>query len=250
MEWADDAVVLGVRKHGETSAIAELMTRQRGRHLGLVHGGRSRNMRPVLQPGNSVRATWRARLDEHLGTFKVEGEGLRAARLMETAHGIYALQTIASHLRLLPEREADPDLFATLNIVLDNLDRPEIAAEMVIRFELTMLEKLGFGLDFAQCAATGTRQNLIYVSPRTGRAVSQEAGTPWADKMLILPAFLLPRDMERASGASTEELEAGFALTGHFLNRNVHGPRGIDILPERESLRRSVMKKLRETARA
>lgn len=240
MEWTDDAIVLGVRKHGETSVIAELMTRERGRHLGLVQGGRSRTMRPVLQPGNSVRATWRARLDEHLGQFRIEGESLRAARLMETAHGIYALQTLSSHLRLLPERDAHGALYETLSIILDNLDEPDIAAELVVRFELAILEELGFGLDLSACAATGTRSNLLYVSPKSGRAVSAEAGQPWADKMLQLPSFLLVRDIARIDSASLEDIVAGFALTTYFLERNVHGPRGIGIPPERESLIRAV----------
>ena len=244
MEWTDEAIVLGVRKHGETSVVAELMTCDRGRCLGLVQGGRSRRLRPVLQPGNSVRATWRARLDEHLGQFRVEPVHLRAARLMESAHGIYALQTLSSHLRLLPERDAHSALYQTFAIIIDNLETPEIAAEMVIRFELAMLEELGFGLDLNACAATGTRQNLIYVSPKTGRAVSAQAGQPWAAKMLPLPGFLLEREIERIEGASLEEIEAGFELTQYFLTRHIHVPRAIDLPTERASLRSAVRKAL------
>ena len=240
MEWTDEAIVLGVRKHGETTVIAELMTRERGRHLGLVQGGRSRRLRPVLQPGNSVTATWRARLDEHLGQFKVEPEKLRAAQLMENAHGIYALQTLASHLRLLPERDAHKALYETLAIVLDNLEAPDIAAELVVRFELALLDELGFGLDLSACAATGARQNLVYVSPKTGRAVSGEAGQPWADRMLMLPSFLLERELARIESASLEDIEAGFELTKHFFWRNIHGPRGLEIPSERESLLKAV----------
>ncbi len=246
MEWTDEAIVLGVRKHGETTVIAELMTHQHGRHLGLVQGGRSRRMRPVLQPGNSVRATWRARLDEHLGQFKVEPENLRAAQLMENAHGIYALQTLASHLRLLPERDAHAALFQTLAIVLDNLESPDIAAELVVRFELAMLDELGFGLDLSACAASGSLQNLVYVSPKTGRAVSAEAGRPWADRMLMLPTFLLERDLQRIDSASLEDIEAGFMLTHHFFWRHIHGPRGIELPPERASLLKVVSKQLKE----
>ncbi|NKB52620.1 MAG: DNA repair protein RecO [Rhizobiaceae bacterium] len=248
MEWTDEAIVLGVRKHGETTVIAELMTRQHGRHLGLVQGGRSRRMRPVLQPGNSVRATWRARLDEHLGQFKVEPENLRAAHLMENAHAIYALQTLASHLRLLPERDAHTALYQTLAIVLDNLEAPDIAAELVVRFELAMLDELGFGLDLSACAASGSRQNLVYVSPKTGRAVGAEAGRPWADRMLMLPTFLLERDLQRIDSASLEDIEAGFLLTHHFFWRHIHGPRGIELPPERASLLKAVSKHLKETS--
>ena len=244
MEWTDEAIVLGVKKHGETSVVAELMTRDRGRCLGLVRGGRSRTLRPVLQPGNSVRATWRARLDEHLGQFKIEAEKLRAARLMESAHAVYALQTLSSHLRLLPERDGHAALYETFSIIIDSLDAPEIAAEMVIRFELAMLEELGFGLDLTTCAATGSRQNLVYVSPKSGRAVSGEAGQPWAAKMLALPGFLLDRDMERVEGASLDEIAHGFELTQYFLQRHIHGPRGIDIPAERDSLISTVRKAL------
>lgn len=246
MEWTDEAVVLGVRKHGETSVIAELMTRQRGRHLGLVHGGRSRTMRPLLQPGNSVRATWRARLDEHLGQFKIEADRLRAADLMLTAHGLYALQTIANHLRLLPERDAHHDLYAMLLVVLDNLENPALAGEVVVRFELAMLEELGFGLDLSACAATGSTANLLYVSPKSGRAVGAQAGKPFADRMLPLPQFLRTRDHARASGADWEDLQAGFDLTRFFMDRNVYGPRQIKPPVERDSFIAAARRALNE----
>jgi len=244
MEWTDEAIVLGVRKHGETSVIVELMTRERGRHLGLVQGGRSRSMRPVLQPGNSVQATWRARLDEHLGQYKLEAGRLRAAQLMESAHGIYALQTLSSHLRLLPERDAHRPLYETLDVVLDNLETPAIAAELLIRFELALLDELGFGLDLSRCAASGTRENLLYVSPKSGRAVSAEAGRPWAEKMLALPTFLLERDLPRVDGATLDDIEAGFDLTTYFLDRHVYSVRAQPAPQEREGFVRSIKKVL------
>ena len=244
MEWADDAVVLGVRKHGETSVIAELMTKERGRHLGLVNGGRSRAMRPLLQPGNSVRAVWRARLEDHLGTLRIEGDKLRAATLMEQPHCIYALQTLATHLRLLPERDAHPALYETLNIVLDNLEAPDIAAELVVRFELALLDELGFGLDLTRCASTGARTDLIYVSPKSGIAVSKQAGAPYADRMLTLPDFLLVKEKFTVEHAPLEAILDGFKLTDFFFDRHVYGPRAIDRPPERESLIRAVRKAL------
>lgn len=247
MEWTDEAIVLGVRKHGETSVIAELMTRERGRHLGLVHGGRSWTQRPLLQPGNTVRATWRARLEDHLGQFRLEPVSLRAARLMESAHGIYALQTLSTHVRLLPERDAHVALYDTLTIVLDNLDDPAIAGELVVRFELSILEELGFGLDLTSCAATGGQQNLTYVSPRSGRAVSAEAGKPWADRMLILPYFLADHDWPRINSADRDAIADGFALTGHFLDRNVYHPRSMGPPAERDSLIRSIARNLEKT---
>ncbi len=242
MEWADEAVVLGVRKHGETSVIAELMTRQRGRHLGLVNGGRSRSMRPILQPGNSVRAVWRARLEDHLGTLRIEGDNLRAATLMEQPHCIYALQTLATHLRLLPERDAHPALYDMLNIVLDNLEEPDIAGELVVRFELALLDELGFGLDLTRCASTGSRQDLVYVSPKSGIAVSKDAGAPYADRMLTLPHFLLVKENVTVEHAPIESIVDGFALTDFFFDRHVYGPRTIERPPERESLIRAIKK--------
>lgn len=244
MEWNDVAVVLGVRKHGETSVIAELMTRDRGRHLGLVQGGRSRKMRPILQPGNSVRAVWRARLDEHLGQFRIEGEKLRAAQLMEDAHGIYALQTLSTHLRLLAERQAHRPLYETLNVVLDNLHAPDIAGELVVRFELAVLEELGFGLDLTCCAATGTTEDLIYVSPKSGRAVSRSAGAPYKDRLLVLPSFLRVQDHSQIKSAPLVDIIRGFELVDFFLERHVYGPRGLKSPIERERLVRTLEKAL------
>ncbi len=194
MEWRDEGIILGVRRHGETSAILEVMTRAHGRHLGLVRGGRSRKQQPVLQPGNRVDLLWRARLDEHLGVFQAEPLAMHAARLMGSAAGVFGLQTLAAHLRLLPERDPHAGLFETLAIILDHLDDAEVAAELIVRFELLVLEELGFGLDLTECAATGARQELVYVSPKSGRAVSRAAGQPWQDKMLALPAFLRRAD--------------------------------------------------------
>jgi DNA repair protein RecO (recombination protein O) len=224
MEWRDEGIILGLRKHGETSAILEVMTRAHGRHLGLVRGGRSRRQQPVLQPGNRVDLIWRARLDEHLGTFQAEAIEMNAARLMESAVAVYGLQLMAAHLRLLPERDAHGGLYETLGVMIAHLDDCDAAGELVARFELLVLDELGFGLDLSRCAATGSLDDLVYVSPKTGRAVSREAGAPWADRMLALPGFL-----RRGSGlhADTATLEDAFRLTGYFLARHVYEPRGV-----------------------
>src|SRR6478609_8407230 len=160
MQWQDHAIVLGVKRHGETSVIAEVMTRDRGRHLGLVRSGRSRSMQPVLQPGNEVDVIWRARLDEHLGEFRIEPLQLRAARLMESATAVYGVQAMGALLRLLPERDPHPHLFEALDVILDAMDDPADAGELFVRFELAVLNDLGFGLDLSECAATGARQEL------------------------------------------------------------------------------------------
>jgi DNA repair protein RecO (recombination protein O) len=228
MEWQDEGIVLAARKHGETSTILEVMTRAHGRHLGLVRGGRSRKQQPVLQPGNRVSLTWRARLDEHLGTFQAEPIAFNAARLLDSATAVYGLLTLAAHLRLLPERDPHSALYETLGIVIEHLDDPTSAAELVARFELLVLEELGFGLDLARCAATGAVDDLVYVSPKTGRAVSREAGRPWHDVMLPLPSFLRRGEKEAADIAA---IEAAFRLTGFFLTRHVYEPRAI-VAPE------------------
>ena len=224
MQWQDEAIIIGVKRHGETSVIAEVMTQARGRHLWLVRSGRSRTMQPVLQPGNRVEAVWRARLDEHLGEFKLEPLRLRAARLMERATSVYGVQAMGALLRLLPEREPHPHLYEALDVILETMDDPADAGELFIRFELAILNDLGYGLDLAECAATGTRQNLQYVSPKSGRAVCREAGAPYADRLLAMPAFLCEGAKLAADPAS---MAAAFRLTGFFLHRHVYEPRGI-----------------------
>ncbi|KKX34444.1 DNA repair protein RecO [Rhizobium sp. LC145] len=224
MQWQDEAIILGVKRHGETSVIAEVMTRSRGRHLGLVRSGRSRTMQPVLQPGNHVDVVWRARLDEHLGEFKLEPIRLRAARLMETATAVYGVQAMGALLRLLPERDPHPHLFEALDIILEAMDQPADAGELFIRFELAVLNDLGYGLDLTECAATGSREELVYVSPKSGRAVCRQAGEPYAERMLVLPAFL---GEEAGVAADRESLAAAFRLTGYFLHRHVYEPRGL-----------------------
>jgi DNA repair protein RecO (recombination protein O) len=190
MQWSDEGLVLGLRKHGESGVILELMTRAHGRHLGLVHGGRSHRLRPILQAGNSVHASWRARLDEHLGIYTVEADVLRAARFMGSPLALYGLGTMAALLRLLPERDPHRALYESAMVVAEHLDEPAVAPALFVRFELAVLAELGFGLDLASCAATGRDSDLIYVSPKSGRAVSAEAGEPYRAKLLSLPGFL------------------------------------------------------------
>jgi DNA repair protein RecO (recombination protein O) len=229
MQWTDEGIVLGVKRHGEASAILELMTRDHGRHLGLVRGGFGSRLKPILQTGNALSATWRARLDEHLGNFVVEPVNLRASNFFAASHAIYGVSHLAALMRLLPERDPHAGLYAGLDSILDRLDNAAIAAPMVARFELQLLSELGFGLDLEQCASTGVSTDLIYVSPKSGRAVSRTAGEPWADKMLRLPAFLRDRDAEPAG----RDLADGFALTGYFLSRHAMEPRGLALGDER-----------------
>lgn len=225
MEWTDDGIVLGVRRHGEASAIVELLTREHGRHLGLVRGAASSRMRPWLQPGNGVHAVWRARLDEHLGTYMIEGTRLRAAGLLASSHAVYGVTHLASLARLLPERDPHGEIHDMLERTLDDFDDVRGAAVHLVRFELAMLGELGFGLDLQHCAATGETADLVYVSPKSGGAVSRTAGEPWRDRLLRLPPFLR-QGGDGANDWSDQDLLDGFALTGRFLLRHVLEPRG------------------------
>jgi DNA repair protein RecO (recombination protein O) len=225
MQWTDEGIVLGVRRHGETSVILELMTREHGRHLGLVRGGAGTRLRGVLQTGNTVRATWRARLDEHLGHYTVEGIDLRAARFLPKAHAVHGVTHLAALCRVLAERERHAAVYAALEAILDRLDDPAAAAPMIARFELNFLAELGFGLDLSSCAATGAADDLIYVSPRSGRAVSRAAGEDYRDKLLRLPAFLHGEGQPE----SAADLADAFTLTGFFLDRHAFAPRGLAV---------------------
>jgi DNA repair protein RecO (recombination protein O) len=226
MQWSDEGVVLSVRPHGEAGAVAELFTRGHGRHLGLVYGGRSRKIRPVLQIGNHVDAEWKARLADHLGHFAMELRRGFAAEVMDDAAALAAMTSMAALARLLPERDPHPSLFEVMLFVLGYLDDRSVWPALVVRWELALLEELGFGLDLASCAATGKTMDLIYVSPKSGRAVSGEAGEPYKDRLLSLPPFL----RGKTSGPVTDaDVRAGFALVGHFLEARVLRPRNLQM---------------------
>jgi DNA repair protein RecO (recombination protein O) len=226
MEWQDEGLVISARKHGETAVILELMTRAHGRHLGMVRGGRSKTMRPVLQPGNLVAALWRARLEDHMGVYSVEPLAARAARWLDRGAALHGVATLAALLRLLPERDPQGELFEMADAIALSLDRADAAAPLMARFELALLAALGFGLDLDCCAVTGTRDDLVFVSPKTGRAVSREAGAPWGDRLLPFPRFL---QEDLGAPDSAAEVVAAFRLTGHFLRRDVFAPRGADM---------------------
>jgi DNA repair protein RecO (recombination protein O) len=229
MEWSDEAIVLGSRRHGEAHAIVELMTRGHGRHLGLVRGGTSSRLRPGLQPGNVVRATWRARLDEHLGYYTIEVLGVHAASSSAKSHVLYGVTHLAALCRLLPERDPHPAVYAALDEALNRLDDPRAGAVAIVRFEMRLLAELGFGLDLASCAATGQTNDLRYISPNSGRAVSGQAGEPWRDRLFRLPAFLAA-EVQPTHG----DIADGFTLTGFFLRRHVLDPRGLHFAAARE----------------
>lgn len=233
MEWVCEGMVLGARAHGETSVVLEVMTADFGRHLGLVKGGRSRRLQAALQAGNRLMLTWKARLESHLGLFAVELIEARAARLMETAAGLYAVQIVAGHLGYLAEREPHPGLYRAAAALVDAPGDVLQAAALIARFELMLLDELGFGLDLSACAATGATADLVYVSPKSARAVSRAAGAPYAARLLALPAFLLP---EAGALPDAAAVAAGLRLTGFFLERHVAGPRARPLAAARAEL--------------
>ncbi len=221
MEWTDDGIVLGRRVHGEHAAVVTLFTQANGRHLGLARGGGHGRGAALYELGNVVRATWRARLPEHLGNYSCELARTVGALLLDDADKLDALSAATSLLELvLPEREAHAELYAATIGFIDALETPDWAASYV-RWECRCLAELGFGLDLARCAATGAVEDLRYVSPRTGRAVSGEAGAEFAAKLFRLPAFLLGQ-----APASTADLVAGLEISGHFLLRYALAPNG------------------------
>jgi len=231
MEWREKAIVLGARRHGETSAIVEVLTRYHGRHAGLVRSGRSKRMRPVLQQGNIVEVVWRARLEEHLGSFTIEPVSMNAALVMDEPIRLAGLTTLTALCSLLPEREPHADLYDATKLILTNIENDEVWPALLVRWEAGLLDCLGFGIDLSRCAATGQTTDLIYVSPKSGRAVSASAGEPYKTSLLMLPGFLI------GSGqASASDLIDGFTLTGYFLHRHLSAPRGVELPDSRERL--------------
>ena len=221
MEWTDEGIVLAVRRHGESSAVAHLLTRDHGRHAGLVRGGAGRAARGALQPGNRLSVTWRSRLAEHLGHLTWELLGSHGTAWLHDARRLAGLSAACAMAETtLPEREPHPaayDGLAALLQALPDADWPSL----YVHWELGLLAELGYGLDLSHCAATGANDHLAYVSPRSGRAVSLSAGEPYRDKLLPLPRFLL----EQTDGTPDEVMQ-GLRLTGYFLDRHVLGPHG------------------------
>lgn len=213
MDWAGEGYVLSVKRHGEASAIIDVLTRDHGRHAGLVRGGTGKRLRPVLQPGNKVQVEWYARLSEFLGTFKVEALNARASDIMEDRLMLSALNAMTAMAKeTLPEREVHAQVYDAFEILLNNLDEPEIWPVLYVQWEAGLLKSLGYGMDLSACAATGVNDQLTHVSPRSGRAVSASAAEPYLDKLYALPAFMLGSPM-----ATPIDIANGLALTGYFL---------------------------------
>jgi len=232
MEWQSDGLILNTRKHGESSVIVDVLTRDRGRHTGLVRGGRSRTMRPVLQAGNLVSVVWRARLENHLGVFTADPHRMIVAGIIDDVHRLAALTTITTLASILPEREPHPRIYDASLLLIEHIDDDDIWPALLVKWEMGLLEELGFGLDLKQCAVTGGTEQLTHVSPRTGRAISAREAEPWKDKLLALPAFVSGKalDVQRV------DVAAGLRLTGHFLARHIFEPRGISAPEQRNRI--------------
>lgn len=228
IEWREQGTLISVRKHGETSAIIEVFTEGHGRYAGVVRGGTSRKLAPVLQPGAELDLTWKARLDEHIGAFTVEPVRSRAAQVMGDRLALAGLNATTALLSFtLPEREPHAQLHRRTQTLLDMLGVSEVWPVAYLRWELTLLDEMGFGLDLTSCAATGATDDLIYVSPKTGRAVGRAGAGDWADRLLPLPPIL------RGEGQGPrEEILDGLRTTGHFLTHWLAPALGDRPLPE------------------
>lgn len=231
MDWREQGILLVRRRHGESAAIIEVFTEGHGRHAGIVRGGGGRRMAPVLEPGNQVDVTWRARLEDHLGTFTVEPVRSRAAALMgdrKTLAGLNALTALLSFA--LPEREAHGSLYRRTLTVLEMMEQGPFWPLAYLRWELSLLEDLGFGLDLTRCAVTGAGEGLTYVSPKSGRAVSGAGSGEWKDRLLPLSPALIGR-----GEGSDEDIREGLQVTGHFLRTWLAPSLGEKPLPEARS---------------
>lgn len=228
LTWRDQGILLSARRHGENAAIIEVLTRDHGRHAGVVRGGAGRRMAPVLQPGAQLDVSWSARLEEHIGTFRVEPLRSRAAVALADRRALAGLNAVTALLSFcLAERAPYPGLAARTEALLDLLEQQDLWPLAYLHWEVALLEEMGFGLDLSACAVTGSTQNLCYVSPRSGRAVSRAAAGEWADRLLPLPPCL------RGEGAAEDaEIAAALGTTGYFLTHKLAPELGDKPLPD------------------
>lgn len=230
MDWQEDGIILSVRKHGENSAIVNVLTRSYGRHAGLVRGGSGKRMRGILQPGNKVQSSWRARLPEHLGNYTIEPITAYSAAALNDPNKLAALTSACALFEAaLPEREPHPAIHEGFEVFLESLDDDSVWPVIYVKLEIGLLTELGFGLDLSHCAATGTTENLTHVSPKSGRAVSSEAAQPYKERLLPLPAFLLDSNAEA-------DISGGLRLTGYFLENHVFQHRESEVPAARRRL--------------
>lgn len=228
MEWRDHGILLTMRRHGESAAIIEVFTEDHGRHAGVVRGGASRKLAPFLQPGAQLDVQWQARLEEHIGSYRVEPLRSRAAAAMSGRLSLAGLNAVTALLSFcLPERAPHPGLYRRSEQLMDLLGQEDIWPLAYLNWELALLEDLGFGLDLSSCAVTGANTGLIYVSPKSGRAVSRSGAGAWADRLLPLPPCL------RGEGPAPDaEIAEALRTTGYFLEHRLAPALGHRPVPE------------------
>ena len=215
MNWSDEGIVLSAKKHGEHALIITLLTRENGRHIGLVRGGASHKQRGIFQTGNLVSAQWKGRLSEHLGTYICELKYSYVAQLMDHPMHLLALTSATALLEMfLPEREPCYEVFESFSELIKILEKDHSWREKYVLWEKDLLSYLGYGLDLSKCAVTGSTENLFYISPRTGRAVSRAAGEPYLKKLFLLPSFFILNNQD----IRREDIVNGLSITGHFLS--------------------------------
>lgn len=228
MEWRDQGILLNLRRHGETSAIIEVFTPERGRHSGIVRGATSRKIAPILQPGAQLDLAWRARLEDHIGAFTVEPVRSRAATAMRDRLSLAGLNTVTALLSFsLPEREPHAPLYFRTQALLDLLGSQDLWPLAYLQWELSLLAELGYALDLSVCAVTGATDGLVYVSPKTGRAVTRIGAGVWADRMLPLAPVL-----KGGGDGSDAEIAEGLKTTGYFLEHHLARALGSKPLPD------------------
>ncbi|MBE7636890.1 DNA repair protein RecO [Sneathiella sp. P13V-1] len=237
MHWLDSGIVLSARKYGENSVILQAFTKEHGRCAGLVRGGTSKKLRGILQPGNIVGLKWQSRIADQLGTYTIEAGQSSGALLFDRPLSLAACSSIVALLeKTLPEKEIHSPLFEASSILLGLLDDDiELWGPLLVKWELGLLSEMGYGLDLSECAATGVKENLAYVSPKSGRAVSREAGTPYGDRLLPLPDFLCSTNHSE-NEINLMDVEQGLRLSGYFIKKNLIPHYGGESLPARERL--------------
>jgi len=246
MHWIDDGLILSARKYGENSVIIQALTREHGRHAGLVRGGSGKRLRGILQPGNEVGLRWNGRLSEQLGTYSVEAKKSSGAVLFDQPLSLAAASASLGILeKVLPEREGHPALFEATLLLVKHLSGEIIHwGPLLVKWELGLLAEMGYGLDLSECAATGTTKDLIYVSPKSGRAVCEGAGAPYREKLLPLPNFLRLNADEQAIGVSLSDISSGLILSGYFIHKNLLPHYADATLPARERFMVSVERRI------
>lgn len=247
MHWLDSGIVLSARKYGESSVILQAFTKDHGRCAGLVRGGSGKKLRGILQPGNLVGLKWQSRIADQLGSFTIEAGQSSGALLFDRPLSLAACSSIVSLLeKTLPEKEIHTPLYDATEILLGLLDEDiDLWGPLLVKWELGLLSEMGYGLDLSECAATGAKDNLVYVSPKSGRAVSQEAGVAYHDRLLPLPKFL-SINKTREDEINLMEVEQGLHLSGYFLKKKLIPHYGEESLPARERLSHKIATALKK----